>query len=153
MNSSELIRGKVAKVVNERVVAINVGASDGVQKGMYFRICEPNGLHVADPDTGEALGSVDVTKTIVKVTDVYDRLASATTYRVERVNLGGSGDFLSAQKFFQPPNWKTRVETLRLEQAVHRELNEDELFVHVGDPVVQTPNPDDYAQYSTHISN
>ena len=48
-DNNELIRGKVAKLVNDRVIAITVGSNDGVKKGMYFRVLEPQGSDVSDP--------------------------------------------------------------------------------------------------------
>ena len=85
------IRGKVARVLNAREVAINRGIADGVESGMEFTILSSNAQEVWDPDTNEFLGSVQRPKASVKVTLVYDRLSVAETFRRRRVNVGGTG--------------------------------------------------------------
>ena len=78
------IRGKVARVLNEREIALNVGTENGVTVDMHFDIIDPSGLHIKDPDTGRELGSIKRTKVRVRVTHVQDRLSIATTYRSKR---------------------------------------------------------------------
>ncbi len=57
---AEPIRGKVAKVLNSREVALNIGEEQGVRIGMVFEILSPVGDVIEDPDTGDTLGSVDI---------------------------------------------------------------------------------------------
>ena len=40
---ADLIRGKVARVLNSREVALNVGLNNGVEVGMCFDILDPKG--------------------------------------------------------------------------------------------------------------
>ena len=129
------IRGKVARVLNSREVAINKGADDGVEIGMIFKILSTKGSAIEDPDTGESLGSVDLVKTSVKVTVVQDRIAVASTFRSHRVNVGGRG--LGFSGLFEPPKWETRFETLRIDEAAIEDLDEEDAIVNTGDPVVQ----------------
>ena len=129
------IHGKVARVLSSREVAINKGSDDGVKIGMIFNILSTKGSEIKDPDTGEALGSVDLVKTSVKVTAVKARIAVASTYRSNRVNVGGSG--LGITRLFEPPKWETRYETLRIDDAAIEDLDEEDAIVHTGDPVVQ----------------
>ena len=136
MNSAaQPIRGKVARVLNSREVAINKGSDDGVKIGMIFKILSTKGSEIKDPDTGEPLGSVDLVKTSVKVTVVQERITVASTYRSHRVNVGGRG--LALAGLFEPPKWETRVETLRIDEAAIEDLDEEDAIVHTGDPVVQ----------------
>ena len=140
-NPNEPIRGKIARVLNSREVAINKGSDDGIRVGMIFKILSTKGSEIQDPDTGETLGSVDLVKTSVKVTAVQERIAVASTYRTRRVNVGGSGLSsyigLSSIRLFEPPKWETRLETLKIDKAAVEELSEEDAFVHTGDPVVQ----------------
>lgn len=142
---TKAIRGKIARVINSRDVVLNIGEDKGVEVGMLFDILYPRGMNVADPDTGEELGSVHASKTRVRVVSVYDRLALASTYRTRPVNvrvadasnLSGSAAIAAA---FSPPKWETRYETLRSGGAFERDtadMSEDESFVKTGDPVVQ----------------
>ena len=129
------IRGKIARVLSSREVAINRGWRDGVEVGMIFKILSTKGSQITDPDTGEDLGSVDLVKTSVKIITVHERVAVASTYRSQKVHVGGVGIPLSG--LFDPPKWETRVETLKTDDANVQELDEKDAFVHTGDPVVQ----------------
>ena len=71
------IRGKVAQVINERAIALNVGTANGVAVGMYFEVMQP--IDVRDPDTGEILGHIEDSKVKVKVYQVQQRLSLAHT--------------------------------------------------------------------------
>ncbi|MCY4653158.1 MAG: hypothetical protein OXC95_08345 [Dehalococcoidia bacterium] len=134
----EPIRGKVARILNSREVALNIGKEDGVAPGMFFDILVPDPDSVTDPDTGEVLGSLDIAKTRVKVIRIQDRLSVATTYRKQQVNMGGQG-FLT-RRMFEAPRWVTKYETLKTNESMAyraRELSEEDSYVSIGDPVVQ----------------
>lgn len=132
----EPVRGKVARVLNEREVAINRGLNDGVEVGMKFNILDPESQEVRDPDTGDLLGYVERSKAPVRVTMVYDKLAVATTFRFRRVNVGGNGIGIGG---FDPPKWRRRYETFRENGAKSKTKGDAEFSkrVSVGDPVVQ----------------
>lgn len=113
---STLIRGKVARVLNEREVAINVGSAKGVVVGMYFDVIEDE--EIRDPDTREVLGSIDRPKVGLQVTHVQEKLSVAIT-RTWSLKL---------------PKWITEYETLKKEWTG---IDENDSRVKVGDPVVQ----------------
>ena len=48
--NEQLIQGKVARILNSRELAINIGSNNGVQAGMYFDILDPKGENITDPD-------------------------------------------------------------------------------------------------------
>ena len=58
---SEVIEGKVAKILDESNLIINVGSGQGVQQGIRFVVFAP-GDEVVDPDTGESLGAWEAVK-------------------------------------------------------------------------------------------
>ena len=133
------IRGKVARVLNTREIAINVGVKDGVTVGMYFNVMDLQYEDIRDPDTDEVLGSIERQKVRVKIIHVQEKLSLATTYRSKRVNTGGR-DFLSLGPFarsLMPPNWVTRYETLSKIEKNRGVLDEEDSYVKIGDPVVQ----------------
>ena len=74
---SSPIEGKIAKIVDERTVIINRGTEAGVREGMKFAILA-GGDAVADPDTGEALGTWEVVKDYVKTTHVQEKISVCT---------------------------------------------------------------------------
>lgn len=148
MNSpAEPIRGKVARVLTTREVALNKGSTDGVRVGMVLKILTTKGSEIEDPDTGEVIGSVELEKARVRVTSVQDRVSVASTFRTRRVNVGGSGIALSGialSGLFAPPKWETRIETLRADENAMEDLSEEESLVRTGDPVVQVLDENDY---------
>ena len=129
---NEPIRGKVAQVLNEREIAINVGTAHGVYVGMYFDVIDAQNAEIKDPDTGEVLGSIERPKVRLEITHVQEKLSVATTYETERMNIGGP--FTS---FLMPPKWIEKYETLRKKDKGWVPLREAESYVNVGDPVVQ----------------
>jgi hypothetical protein len=79
--------GKVAQVLNERELVINIGRADGVQRGMKFAVLAAKPTEITDPDTGEVLGELDREKVRVKITEVHANMAVARTY--ESWTVGG----------------------------------------------------------------
>ncbi len=136
---TDLIRGRVACVLNSREVALNVGANNGVEVGMYFDILDSKGEDIVDPDTGESLGFIDRPKVSVRVTKVQEKLSVASTYRTKRVNVGGLLPDLSRPFAISlmPAEWVTKYETLKTEEKTWEDLDEEDSYVKVGDPVVQ----------------
>ena len=134
------IRGKVARILSQREVVINKGDDHGVKVGMIFKILSMKDAVVTDPDTGEQLGSVGRVKTSVKVTEVQEHLAVASTYRSHRVNVGGA-EIFSTRGIFEPPKWETQLETLKVDEVAIGELDSEEAIVRTGDPVVQDSVP------------
>jgi hypothetical protein len=142
---SQPIRGKVARILNSRELAINVGSKDGVTVGMKFDVLEPKGEEIKDPDTGEVLGSLARPKVRVRVKSVQERLSVATTFKEYEVNVGGVGSSLTAglegmgriSDLLKPPKYVKKVETLKTEEKTWEDLDEKESYVKTGDPVLQ----------------
>ena len=148
----EPIRGKVAQVLNNREIAINLGAAKGVTIGMYFDVVDANGQNIKDPDTGEVLGSIERPKVRVKITRVQEKLSVATTYRSKKVNVGGTGGIRPLGPFaraLMPPEWVTKYETLHKTGETPKSLDEKDSKVQTGDPVVQVLEVDEPEQKNT----
>jgi hypothetical protein len=141
---SKPIRGKVARILNSKELALNLGAEDGVRIGMYFDILDPIGEDITDPDTGEVIGSLERPKVRVKIIRVQERLSVATTYRKKKINVGGAG-LGSTPRFagsaltglFLPPEFLTWQETLKTQEKTWEDLSEENSYVKTGDPAVQ----------------
>ena len=132
------IEGKVARVLNAREIAINVGAADGVAVDMLFDVIDSRYSDITDPDTNEVLGSIVRSKVRVKIIHVEVKLSLATTYRTKRVNT--SGIRLPDFSMFAGGGWVTKHETLKKTGKVDNtpdDLDESESYVKTGDPVVQ----------------
>ena len=134
------IRGKVARVLNEREIAINRGTANGVTIGMYFDVMDVHNENIIDPDTDEVLGPIERSKVRVEVTHVQEKLSVAKTYRGKQVNIGGSGGLGSLGPFaraLMPSEWITKYETLKKTGETVSELDEENSYVNIGDLVVQ----------------
>lgn len=135
---ADLVRGKVAQILNSRELVINRGRDAGVRVGMRFAVIDTTGEGITDPDTGEQLGSLQRTKVQLEVTQVSDRMAVAKTYKLRRVNVGGSNYQLgNIGSLFAPARIVERPETLKVEDAEWEPLTESRSFVKIGDPVVE----------------
>lgn len=129
------IRGKVARVLNEREIAINVGAKKGVTVSMCFDVIHSEAEDIIDPDTGEELGSIERPKVRVEIVHAQEKLSVATTFQTERVNVGGHlGPFALA---LMPPKWIHKYETLRTKDKGWFPHHEVDSYVKIGDCVVQ----------------
>ena len=136
------IRGKVARVLNRREIAINIGYTHGVAVGMYFDVMNANETDITDPDTEEVLGSIERPIIRVKITHVQERLSVASTYKSERVNVGGTGTRYSsildtALMLDTSPKWVKKYETLEETEETETPFDEEESRVKTGDSVVQ----------------
>ena len=146
---TEPIRGKVARILDERKIALNLGYANGVSVGMYFDVINPNGQDIEDPDTGNSLGSIELPKVRVRVTHVQEKLSVATTYQTKKVNVGGTGGYLTFGPFarsLMPPEWITKYETLEKTTETPEPFDEEDSKVKTGDPVVQVLEIDEAEQ-------
>jgi len=132
------IRGKVAQVLNSRELALNVGTDHGVQVGMLFDVLDPKGEDIIDPDTGDVLGSLARPKVRIKVISVQPKLAVASTYKKERINIGGVGiGSTGLAQLLSPPEYVTQYETLKTTEKTWEDISEEDSYVKRGDPVVE----------------
>lgn len=76
------VEGKVAKILNDTHLVVNLGAMHGVKVGTVFAILA-EGDEVKDPDTGEVLGKWEVPKGYVIATHVQDRLTTCQAYQLK----------------------------------------------------------------------
>lgn len=146
--ADERIRGRVARVLNSREIAINRGAEHGVTEGMRFAVLSDAGENIEDPDTGEVLGSVFRSKVEVRIVSVKEKLSIGRTFKTFRRNIGGQG--FAFGKAFEPPNWIKEHETLKTEEKTWEDIDESESYVKTGDPVEQLVDKDDDDASGTH---
>lgn len=71
------IEGRVARLVTDEELILNIGGRDGVTVDMDFVIVDPRTQDISDPITGEGLGSISRHKATVRVYRVTERLALA----------------------------------------------------------------------------
>ncbi len=132
---TEPIRGKVAQVLSSRDFALNVGSANGVVVGMDFDVIDQ--AEIKDPDTEELLGHIELSKARLRVTDVQEKLAVATTYRETRTQrLDASLALGSFSRSLMPSSWLAEYESLKTSERPWDEGS----TVSTGDSVVQVMN-------------
>ncbi len=140
----DLIRGKVARILSSRELALNIGSEHGVEPDMLFDVLDPSSENIRDPDSQMVIGSIYRPKVRVKIVVVKDKISVASTYRSKDVNVGGTGPSLNAwAAVLTPPRWVREYETLKTEEATWENLEEKDSYVATGDPVVQVRNVED----------
>lgn len=72
---STSIEGKVAAIIDDTTLVLNVGSEQGVEEGMAFAIFAAHG-EIEDPDSGQSLGRWEAVKARVVATHVQDRLCT-----------------------------------------------------------------------------
>lgn len=70
-----LIEGKVAQILSDRHIIVNIGEAAGVRVGMTLVVLAV-GEPVKDPATGELLGRWELPKGYLRVTHVQERMAT-----------------------------------------------------------------------------
>ena len=70
---------------------------------------------------------------------MQQQLSIAATFKKRRVNVGGSGfdTELRLAKILMPPKIETKYETLKTDEKTWEDLDEEDSYVKIGDPVVQ----------------
>lgn len=121
---TEPIRGKVAQVLSQRELAMNVGSEQGVEEGMKFDVM--GSADIRDPDSKELIGKIERSKLRVRVSYVQEKVAVATTFR--RITNG-----VSFALALMPVDWRIEHETIRASGKTW----EEDSRVQIGDPVVQ----------------
>ena len=89
------IEGKIASILDEYNVVINVGRLHGVTEGMSFVIYSPGEEEVRDPDTGKSLGCMELVKGYVRATHVQENLTRCVAEPAEKEEVGMEPQTLS----------------------------------------------------------
>jgi hypothetical protein len=132
--NGDRIEALVAGILTDRELVLNKGSADGIEVGMRFAVLAEEGVNITDPVTGEPLGDVERPKTMVKVSQVQEKLSVAATYRTKTVG-GGALVFPSLSLFSTP---RTIEERLRADERTYaRPLKPEEAIVQAGDKAVQ----------------
>ena len=86
---SDVITGKVAAIIDDTTLVLNVGYEDGVKEGMAFAVFAEQ-RDIQDPDTGESLGKWEMGKARVAVVHVQARMCTVSSPLLAPEDSGGS---------------------------------------------------------------
>lgn len=96
---SESIAGKVAAIIDDTTLVLNVGSGCGVREGMVFAIVSSH-QDIADPDTGQSLGTWESVKAQVVVSHVQERMCTVRSPHQEEVDASGTLSTLMVRHSF-----------------------------------------------------
>ncbi|MCY2952951.1 MAG: hypothetical protein NTU53_13395 [Planctomycetota bacterium] len=132
VKSQQPIKGRVARVLSERELVINIGSDAGVKQGMRFAVLSETPLEIRDPSTNDVLDLIDREKVRVEAQEVRSRVTVCKTYRIKGgVSLRASLGFLEAL------GGRAEVETLRANDAsLPPPLAPEESYVKINDRVI-----------------
>jgi hypothetical protein len=125
------IRGKVAKVLNDREVVINRGKDHGVELGTRFKLLET--VEIQDPDTRDGIGTITREKIRFMVVHLQPSMSIARTY--ETHTFGSSSASQTAERLLQsirPQASMQRTDVKRIRPAGD---SDEPVLVEIGDIV------------------
>jgi len=73
-----LIKGKVAKIIDEYTVVLNIGYNDDVEEDMRFIIYDV-GEEIKDPDTDVIIGNFEHVKAKIRIMNVAEKISTAVS--------------------------------------------------------------------------
>lgn len=93
---STQIEGKVAAIIDDTTLVLNIGSEQGVVEGMVFAIFAAHG-EIKDPDSGELLGNWELAKARVVATHVQPRMCTVRAPVIGEVSEAGNPRPLSSR--------------------------------------------------------
>ena len=130
---ANVAEGRVARILNERELVINLGTEQGIQDGMKFSVLEETG-NILAPETRESLGSLTREKIRVKIVDVRPKLSVGRTY--ETISARAPGSFLGLLQ----TSTIRKIQTINVVGSEAAPFGDSVGYVKVGDKVVQIPD-------------
>ena len=122
---TKIIEGKVAKILDEYSIVINIGRNDGVTEGMVFVVFTQSSDEIKDPDSGETLGTLENVKDYVSAIHIQDKFATCVAKEVKKIPEEGessSAQTLSgammAESMSARPGGKIRTEKLNVNTSL-----------------------------------
>ncbi len=118
----KLIEGKVARILDEYSIVINVGRNDGVAKDMVFVVFTQSEDEVKDPDSGDALGKLENVKDYVTAAHVQDKFTICNAQETRNMHKEGessgtqtlSGAMMAESMSARPRGSKDSTEKLNV---------------------------------------
>ncbi len=130
-----MLEGKVAQILNERELVINLGSDVGVRQGHKFAVLAPTPTSIIDPDTKENLGVVDREKVRVEAKEVRAKFAICRTYHVRVIGGALSGLDLSSTVYLFTPKHEVPVTLKVSDSDALPPLAAEDSYVKIGDRV------------------
>ena len=119
---TKIIEGKVAKILDEYSIVINIGRNDGVTEGMVFVVFTQSSDEIKDPDSGETLGTLENVKDYVSAIHIQDKFTTCVAKEAKKIPEEGegsgaqtlSGAMMAESMSARPGGSKIRTEKLNV---------------------------------------
>jgi hypothetical protein len=119
---TKIIEGKVANILDEYSIVINVGRNNGVTEGMTFAVFVQSSDEIKDPDSGEILGTLENVKDYVYAAHIQDKFATCVAKEIKKTPEDGegsgaqtlSGAMMAESMSKRPRGTKIRTERLNV---------------------------------------
>jgi hypothetical protein len=125
------IRGKVAKVLNDREVVINRGTDHGVKLGTRFKLIET--VEIQDPDTRDGIGTITREKIRFMVVHSQPSMSIARTY--ETHTFGSSSARQAAEMLAQSVHPQASIQRTDVKRIRPAGDGDEPVLVEIGDIV------------------
>ena len=134
---SDKIQGTVLRVLSDQDVVIDKGQEDGVSEGDYIAISGDADSNLEFSENGKESGKLITFKASLRVTQVTDNLAIASTYRMVDVNVGGMGFGLTNSpglaQLTSPPKHERRIQKIESNEKLDAQISQRKVKVENGD--------------------
>ncbi len=87
--TTQVLHGKVIKILDEFRVVVDIGHKDGIKKDMKFFIYE-YGEEIHDPITNEIIDKIEIVKHHIKVTHIQEKFSIMRSDEYEEPYIIGS---------------------------------------------------------------
>src|SRR5699024_3427214 len=77
---------KIVKILDEYNVVINAGTNHDLKQSDQFQIIDKEGSEVIDPDTQEVIGTLDLIKATVEVTELHEKMCICSSKQSIKMN-------------------------------------------------------------------
>lgn len=128
-----MLKGRVAQVLDNRTLVVNIGASDGVTSEMEFEVYEDTGV-IRDPGSHEILTKGEtIVKSRLEVQELRDNMAILET--ITNQYSISFGDFASLGSAMDPTGGFAA--SSQEEMKTSDDTPDDIMVVERGDPIRQ----------------
>jgi hypothetical protein len=114
MSSKNKYPAKVIEVIDEHTLVINIGQTNGIDKGKRFLIYHLD-KELFDPDSGESLGVLEIVRGTGKVVHVQEKMATIKSDKT--ISNQVTRRISSLASFFEPTTTESRLKEMPFEHA------------------------------------
>lgn len=129
-----MLRGKIAKILSQTKIVINIGNKQGVKIGMKFVIYD-EGEMIFDPEDNQPIEKIELVKGNFEITQVQEKTSIGESYKIETKYFPGLYESLEAMASFGGKYVENTKVSVPLTKAIILEEVKEPTQLKVGDLV------------------